>query len=320
MKKRGYKQSEPKLVKQMTVGQFERLFPDDESCKTYLLARRWPAGVKCPRCGNDHVYASKARPWHWQCKGCGKTNRAPYRFSLLTGTIFEETKISLRTWFKVLHLMMTSKKGISALQVHRMIGTGSYRSAWYMCHRLRAGMSDPQFRELMGIVEIDETYIGGKDKNRHWNKKSAQLRAKRDDLPFNPIAQKIGYGKVGVIGAIERKGNVVARVIGDTDALTIAGFARKVTDRLTVVVTDENPAYSHIGRQHESVNHSKGEYVRGDVHTASIDSFWALLKRGVVGTYHHVSKDYLPLYLNEFQFRFNNRNNEDIFGLAIAGC
>jgi hypothetical protein len=116
---------------------------------------------------------AKRAPWYWQCKACGKTNRAPYRFSLLTGTIFEETKMDLLTSFKVLHLMMTSKKGISALQIHRMTGTGSYRSAWYMCHRLRAGMRDPQFRQLMGIVEIDETYVGGKDKNRHWTERAA---------------------------------------------------------------------------------------------------------------------------------------------------
>jgi transposase-like protein len=114
---------------------------------------RWPDGViKCIRCGNDHVYACKApRLWRWQCKQCGKTSRAPYRFALTTGTIFEETKKPLLDWFKALHIMLTSKKGISALQIHRMLGTGSYRTAFYMCHRLRAGMADPDFRKLMGI-------------------------------------------------------------------------------------------------------------------------------------------------------------------------
>src|ERR1039457_3287985 len=133
----------PKLVPQMTLSEFEEMFPNEESCWTYLFSRRWPDGVKCPRCGNDHVYESKARPWHWQCKKCGKDNRSPYRFSLKTGTIFEETKKPLRVWFKVLHLMLTSRKGISALQIHRMIGTGAYETAFYMCHRLRAGMFDP---------------------------------------------------------------------------------------------------------------------------------------------------------------------------------
>ncbi|MGH7933290.1 MAG: IS1595 family transposase [Candidatus Binataceae bacterium] len=304
----------------MTLSQFDRLFPDEPSCWTYLLLRRWPDGPHCPRCDNTKVYESTARPWHWQCKKCGKDNRSPYRFSLKTKTIFEETKLPLRSWFKVLHLMLTSKKGISALQIHRMLGTGSYRSAWYMCMRLRAGMNDPQFRQLMGIVEVDETYIGGKDKNRHWNKKSAQRR-KAD--PRGPLDEKIGYGKIGVIGAIERKGNVVCHVIGQANALTLAGFVRHaVSDKVSLVATDDNQAYNYISRdiRHEAVNHSAGEYVRGEIHTNNIESFWALLKRGIVGTYHNVSKDYLPLYLAEFQFRYNNRNNPDIFGLAIAGC
>lgn len=129
--------------------------------------------------------------------------------------------------------------------------------------------------------------------------------------------------KVGVIGAIARKGNVVCRVIGDTDALTLSGFVRKViADKVELVATDENQEYNHLGRNvpHEAVNNSHGEYVRGRVHTNNIESFWALMKRGIIETYHNVSKKYLPLYLNEFQFRRNNRHNPDIFGTAIAGC
>jgi transposase-like protein len=311
---------EPKFVRQMTLAQFERLFPDEPSCWTYLLLQRWPDGPHCPRCNNDHVYESTARPWHWQCKKCGKDNRSPYRFSLKTGTIFEETKMPLRSWYKALHLMLTSKKGISALQIHRLLGTGSYRSAWYMCMRLRGAMFDPDFQKLMGIVEVDETYIGGKDRNRHFNKKSRQQRELKGTDEFG---DKIGYGKVGVIGAIERKGNVVCKIIGQADARTLAGFVRHaVNEKVELVATDQNQGYDYLGRgiRHESVNHSQGEYVRGIVHTNSIESFWALLKRGIIGTYHNVSKDYLPLYLAEFQFRFNNRNNADIFADAVAGC
>jgi len=305
-----YKATEPRFTRQMTLADFDRTFPDEQSCWTYLLLRRWPDGPHCPRCNNDHVYESTARPWHWQCKKCGKNNRSPYRFSLKTGTVFEETKMPLRAWYKVLHLMLTSKKGISALQLHRLLGTGSYRSAWYICMRLRAGMKDDDFKKLMGVVEVDETFIGGKEKNKH--------RSKR----IGPNT-KGTTGKTPVIGAISRKGNIVCQMIEATDMKTLDSFVRRtVSDKVELVATDEHPSYGMLkrGYRHESVAHSLGEYVRGEIHTQSIDSFWALLKRGIIGTYHHVSKKYLPLYLNEFQFRFNNRREADIFGKAVEGC
>ncbi len=303
------RKAEPKFVPQMTLSEFDGMFPDEEACWTYLLLRRWPAGVKCPRCANDHVYESTARPWHWQCKKCGKNNRSPYRFSLKTKTIFEETKKPLRMWFKVLHLMLTSKKGISALQIHRLLGTAKYQTAWYMCMRLRAGMKDPDFKQLMGIVEVDETYIGGKERNKHLGKRTVRGGT---------------GGKTEVVGAISRKGSVVCKMIEQADWDTYDKFVREaVSNRVSLVATDDSYHYRDLGRmgfRHRSVNHSAQEYVRGEVHTQSIDSFWALLKRGIIGTYHNVSKKYLPLYLAEFQFRFNNRKEADIFGKAIAGC
>jgi transposase-like protein len=312
MAKNNQAEHEPKFVKQLTLAGFDRLFPDEDSCKAYLRDQRWPSGVvRCPRCGNEKVYASKARPFHWQCTNCGKTKRAPYRFSVTVNTIFENTNYKLLVWFKVLYLMLTSKKGISALQIHRMIGSGSYRTAWFICHRLRAGLADPEFRQLMGVVEIDETYMGGKDKNRHANKRH-HIRGTGDKTP--------------VIGAISRKGSVICKMIERADMPTLRRFVHDVVDKNNVqlVATDEHSGYQYLSRwqklPHETVGHKQGEYVRGIVHTNNMESFWSLIKRGIIGNYHNVSKKYLPLYLNEFAFRFNNRKTEDIFGAAIRGC
>jgi transposase-like protein len=299
---------EPKFVRQMTLAEFDRLFPNEDACKEYLMQRRWPDGVKCPRCGNAKIYTLKFKPFHWACVVCCNKPRQPYRFSVTVGTVFENTNYKLLVWFKVLYLMLTSKKGISALQIHRMIGSGSYRTAWFMCHRLRAGMADPDFKQLMGVVEVDETFFGGSDTNRHWNKKTGKRGT---------------FGKTPVIGAIARKGNVVCRVIENTDTRTLDKFIREaVSDKVTLTATDEHSGYRLLGEQykHDVVRHTQGEYVRGEVHTNNIENFWSLLKRGMIGTYHNVSKKYLPLYLNEFSFRHNNRKNADIFGSAVAGC
>jgi transposase-like protein len=291
----------------MTLNQLTTQFPDEDACKQRLAVLRWPNGVSCPKCSNTKVYAVKSRPFHWTCKKCTKNG---YRFSVTSGTVFENTKYPLRDWFKVIFLMSQSKKGMSALQIHRMMGTGSYRTAWYMCHRIRAAMKNGTWGKLMGTVEVDETFVGGKDKNRHWAKKSH-------------VTGGIGSGKVGVIGAISRKGNVVCQVIENTDTTTLDRFVRStVSDKVDLVATDEAYGYRNLSRRfpHGVVRHSAGEYVHGNIHTNNLDSFWSLLKRGVVGTYHQVSKKYLPLYLAEFSFRHNNRENADIFSSIVAGC
>jgi transposase-like protein/IS1 family transposase len=296
-----------KFTPQMTVPQFEKLFPTDEACKQYLTARRWPKGVCCPRCGNEKVYALPARPFNWLCKNCDKRG---YRFSVLVGTIFENTNKPLNEWFKVIYLMLVSKKGISSLQIHRMMGFGSYATSLYMCHRVRAGLVDPDFRQLMGIVEVDETYIGGKDHNKHWDKKSMGVGPE-------------GSGKTPVIGAVSRKGNVVARVIAHTDTKTFDAFVQQaVSEKVSLIATDEHSSYRNLNKKfpHKVVRHAVKQYVDGVVHTQTIDGFWSLLKRGIMGSFHKVSRKYLPLYVAEFEFRYNNRNNPDIFGAAIGRC
>jgi ISXO2-like transposase domain/Transposase zinc-ribbon domain len=269
----------PQAVHQLTSAQFDTMFPvgDEDACKAYLKARRWPQGVACPRCGNAAVYDLPSRAWHWQCAKCSPTG---YRFSVTVGTIFENTNKPLRDWYKLVHLMMTSKKGISARQLGRYMGFGSVKTAWLMSHKIRVALIEPETK-LGGIVEVDETFIGG------------------------------------------RKGNVVARVVRDVRTETLVQFVREtVSNKVSLLCTDDAAAYRGLKAEypHGSVDHKRRQYVVGAVHTNTIEGFWSIFKRGIVGTFHKVSAKYLPLYVAEFQFRYNNRLNDDIFGVAITGC
>lgn len=299
-----------KRIHQMTAAQWEAAFPDEDACCAYLVRHRWPEGVRCPRCGSERVYDLKTRKWHWECPDCREGGA--YRFSHLVGTIFENTNKPLRQWFRVIHMMLTSKKGVSALQVHRVMGFGSYETALYMCHRIRAGLADKEFRKLMGIVEVDETFVGGKAKNRHIDKRG-----------HGDGTGGVGSGKTVVAGAVSRKGNVVARVIENVRAATLETFvAEAVSDKVSLLITDQWVGYKHLNKefpQHVTIDHAKGDYVVGAVHTNTIEGFWSIFKRGVVGTFHKISKKYMPLYVAEFQFRYNNRENPDIFGTAVSG-
>lgn len=296
-----------------TIDAFDRQFSSEDSCKQFLADMRWPQGVRCPRCNSEKVYALKARPFHWLCKNKECGGRNGYRFSVITHTIFQDTKIPLKLWFKVGYLMLVSKKGVSALQIHRVIfgeNSGSdYHTSWYMCHRWRAAMKGDALK-LTGEVEVDETYIGGKE---HFKHKSKRLHVRGGTK-----------GKVAVIGAIARKGMVVAKVIDSASPVIMEQFVHEtVKDDVSLVATDEGAGYRLLKRQgipHETVSHYKGQYVRGNVHTQNLDSFWSLLKRGIVGSYHKVSKEYLPLYVNEFSWRFNNRKNPNAFADLVTTC
>jgi transposase-like protein len=292
----------------MTVPQFEAMFPDEEACKAYLVARRWPNGVNCPRCGNTEVYdASSYKSFHWQCRECAPQG---YRFSCIAGTVFENTNKPLKDWYRVAHTMLTSKKGVSALQIMRTMGFGSYKTAWYMCHRIRAALVEQNMDKLGGIVEVDETFIGGKDHNKHVSKRGKG-------------GKHAPSTKTPIVGAVERKGNVVTKVLKFISKEDLQKFVREtVSNKVSLLATDEFAAYASLGGEynHKAVKHSARQYVVGAVHTNTIEGFWSIFKRSIVGSFHKVSEKYLPLYIAECQFKYNHRFDADIFGAAIKGC
>jgi transposase-like protein len=265
-------------------------FADEKKCRAYLEALRWPDGVVCPRCLSRKVYQVLDRN-QYDCDSCR------YQFSVTVGTIFKDTHLPLWKWFLAVYLMIESKKSISANQLKRTLAI-SYKTAWYLCHRIRKAIQEATPEMLKGTVEVDESYIGGK--RRH-----------------------VGSGYVGnktmVLGAIERGGHVHLRVDTRKKATkeVLHRFVEQmIADKAERIMTDENQGYCGIedeDTKHESVNHSAEEWVRGDVHTNSVESVWSLFKRGIVGAYHQVSVKHLPAYLDEFEWRFNNRKNPHLF-------
>jgi len=263
-------------------------FPTDEECRTTLEELRWPDGVRCSRCNGEKNYRTNREQFY--CDSC------TYQFSVLSGTIFHDTHLPLRKWFMTIFLIVESKKGVSANQIKRTIGV-SYKTAWYLCHRIRAAMTELAPEKLNGTVEVDETFVGGKGRG-----------------------QSTGRGtlnKTLVAGIIQRGGDVRMSVIPRADKKTLKAFIDRFADGTTKeIMTDEWLGYRSLGdhnTKHYTINHTKKQYVRGRVHTNTIENVWSLLKRSIVGSYHKVSKKHLDAYLDELEWRFNNRDNPYLF-------
>ena len=275
----------PKLVEQ---------YGSEDRCRAYLEVLRWPEGVRCPQCGSTSISRIKTRN-QYDCNGCRN------RFSVKSGTVFHDSHLPLWKWFIATYLVTESKKGISANQLKRTLGV-SYKTAWYLCHRIRSAMVEATTEPLSGIVEADETFIGGKAGGFRIRQEAALRRMDN---------------KTVVLGAVERGGKLRVRVAPDVGQKTIHGFLRDVIDdKAEAIYTDSFRSYRGIGdanTRHEYVDHSAEEWVRGDVHTNTIESAWSLFDRAVIGAYHKLSKKHLPAYLQEFEFRFNNRANPFLF-------
>lgn len=263
-------------------------FDTDKECRDMLEALRWPDGIKCPVCSSDKISRIHERR-QFDCDACR------YQFSATAGTIFHDSHLPLPKWFVATYLMCESKKGISANQLKRTIKV-SYKTAWYLCHRIRKASEEANPMPLKGVVEIDESYIGGK--RRH-----------------------VGSGFLGnktmVLGAIQRGGKVILRVEKRRTKRALHKFVKEATDPTCPrIMTDENAAYRGIAdadTTHETVNHRAEEWVRGDVHTNSVEGVWSLFKRSIVGSFHQVSAKHLDAYLDEFEWRFNGRKNPYLF-------
>lgn len=270
--------------------QLFEMFPNQEAARMYLEDRRWPCGVKCPTCQSGERLTSR-KGGYYRCNAC------QLDFTVRSGTIFERSHIPLQKWLFAMYLLVTSRKGISSIQLSKEIGV-TQKSAWFMLHRLREACG-PDIDQMCGEIEIDETYVGGKEANKHKDKK---LNAGRGSV-----------GKQPVLGFRQRYGQVQAFTINSTDKATILRFIFNRIKLNSTLYTDEHGSYSGLDGllyQHETVNHSAGDWVRDYCHTNGIESFWALLKRGIMGIYHHTSRKHLRRYLNEFTFRLNQGNCE----------
>jgi transposase-like protein len=279
----------------MNIIQIYKQFPTHEDCIAHLESVRWPGGARCPYCKSDRVSALPSEHRH-HCNACNTS------FSVTVGTIFHNTKLDLQKWFLAISLILNAKKGISSRQLSRDLEVNK-NTAWYMAMRIRKAMTE-QRELLQGVVEMDETYVGGK------------VRKGSD----NPGKRGRGTGKVPVVGMIERGGNVKAKPVKNVSQKTLASLVRGgvKTDNATMI-TDEFSGYFTFPLfvKHQTINHSVC-YADGDVHTNNIEAFWAILKRGIVGQFHKVSAHHLHEYVDEFCYRYNHRHNPNVFALTIS--
>jgi len=263
-----------------------KMFPDQEAARKYLEGRLWPKGVKCPSCaGSERITTRKGG--YYRCNPC------KLDFTVRTGTIFERSHVPLHKWLYAMYLLVTSRKGISSLQLSKEIGI-TQKSSWFVLQRLRQACGN-DLTVLRGIVEVDETYVGGRESTKHGSKK---LRAGRGTI-----------GKTPVVGMRERGGRTKAKPVSGTDKRTLQDAIHEHVEFGSTLHTDEHAGYIGLDGlfySHKSINHGAGEYSRQDVSTNSIESVWAVMKRGLHGVYHHASKKHLARYVDEFTFRLND--------------
>lgn len=285
----------------------KKYFHDEKAAFAKLESIVWPNGPVCPHCsGMDKVYELRGKSARLGLKKCGDCRKT---FTVRVGTVFEGSHVPLHKWFQAAFLLASSKKGISSHQLHRTLEV-TYKTAWFMTHRLREAMRVLQFESFGGegkTVEADETFIGGKQKNKHANKRS-------------PYRLGGSWGKESAFSLVERGGRVRSVHTPRVNAATLRPILKEQLHPATKLMTDDAGQYRHMHRDfdHQIVNHSAGEYVRGEAHTNTIENYFSILKRGINGVYHAVSKKHLKRYLAEFDFRYNERHITDMERTEVA--
>lgn len=283
----------PTFTQEMDLLALIEQYGSEEKCRAYLAELRWPNGVQCPRCEATKAISRIAKRDQWECDSCG------YQFSVTAGTIFHDSHLPLWKWFLAVYMIGESKKGVSSNQLKRMLRV-SYKTAWYLSHRIRAAMKDDGLELLTGVIEADETWIGHGPRKHYLSRPAA-----------TPLTT--------VMGAVERGGSVRIRIsphrqVTKTEVHDFLGTV--VADDATAIYSDGAPQYIGVGDEdtiHKAVNHQVGSWAQADVHTNTIESVWSLFKRSLIGSYHHMSVKHLPAYLDEMAWRYNERENAYLF-------